>query len=117
MSNQLNDIRDILYIQIISQKITEIRPFDFEAAEKTLNDSFPIQKLLTELNWVFLNAVKRKFTVEKKDFWLNVGRMKTGARKGDLYVYLFIDEFYFIITQSRPAGSYKIAGKYQTPKN
>lgn len=116
MSNRNKDIQDILYIQVMRQKITKIEPYDFKDAEDKLRNSFPLEKLLTELNWAFLNGVKRKFTHEKKDFWINLKKMQTGKRTGDLYAFMFIDEFYYIITQSRPAGSYKIGGKYQDKK-
>lgn len=114
VKNTNSDLRDIAYINIQHEKLQDIVTYNPLIFKKIIA-KIPLMNLVADLNWAFLSGRKRVVTIDDEEslYWINMGTMKTGKRTGDLYAFMFVEGHFLIITQSRPAGSYKIVGKPQ----
>ena len=109
---KFSDLKNIAYINIQNEQLKDTVNYA-PIVWRKITKKIPLMNLVTDLNWAFLSQRKRPVTIsnQKSDYWINMGIMRTGKRKGDPYAFMFIEGYFIIITQSRPAGSYKIMGK------
>ena len=114
MTELQRDLKSIAYINIQHEKLKDIVDYNPTLWQK-ITEKIPVMNLVADLNWAFLSGRKRPVTINSQasDYWINMGIMQQGEREGQPYAFMFVEGHFLIITQSRPTGSYKIAGKKQ----
>lgn len=110
------DLKQIAYIKIQNEQVEDIKQYhELQEGLEALSEFIDWGTLITQINWTFLQGAKKPIMKngEPTGVWLNYKRFRNGKRKGEPYLFMFVGKFWYMITQSRPAGSYKIMGKYK----